>query len=247
MTPASALTAFSALLHGLRLCLFDPAVRRFAIWPWIVGAVGYPISLFGAYRAHGPLLGWLVGDPVGWWSWIVFWLTWLVAALLLLGASFILTFALVAIFAGAFQSSVAAAVLRASGVEPPADTSSLISEVGRTAAVELKKLLVLLPLMILAFIVGFVPLLAPIALAMTAWLLSYQFVDVTLDLFRLPVRRRLRFARRNTGPLLCFGFTLMVCWAVPFLGIFLAPAAAAGAAWLISREPFQSMLNEEIK
>lgn len=234
---------FTALFHGLRLCLFRSDVRRLSLWPWLIGAVSYCGTLYAAYRLHGWVVSLLVSDPTGVWSWIVYVVAWIAATLLLLGGSFVLSIVLVAVLAGAFQSAVAAAVLRQAALPPPEDASSMLGETSRTIAVELRKMLFILPLMCVALIIGFIPIFVPLAFALTACLLAYQFVDVVLDLFRLPVRERLRFARANALTLFAYGATLTVFWAIPFLGLLLAPAAVAGAAWLLAQEPYRRTLE----
>lgn len=231
-----ATSAFSALFHGLRYCFTDSHVRKLAIKPWLIGALGYIGTLYGAYRAHSPILNWIFGDPTGVWQNVLYAGTWLLVGLLLLAGSVVVTIGLVMVLAGVFQTAIAIAVLNSRNVIPPKDEASLFAETARTMLVETGKLLILVPLSIFALVIGFFPLFVPIALILTSWLLAYQFVDVVLDIYRIPVRERIGFARRNFGTFVCFGVTLTVCWAIPFVGLFLAPAAAAGAAWMMGGE-----------
>jgi len=235
---------FLALFQGIRLCLFNASVRRHAKWPWLVGVFSYLGTLYGAYRLHGPLVHHFVAEPTGWWRTIVFALAWILAAALLFVASFIVSICLVMVFTSAFQAAIAQAALRAHAGDIELPESSMLAETTRTILVESVKLLWLVPLVILVFFVGLIPPLAPLALVLGAWLLAYQFVDIVLDLFHLSARERLRFGRTYSRSLIFFGLALTLCWAVPFLGVFLAPAATAGAAWLLAEPPYAVTIRE---
>ena len=229
--------AFIAIFKGLQLCLFEKSVRRLSIWPWLVGAVAYFGSIVSAYYLHPIVLSALVGTPDGWWASVVYYLAWFFIGLLLLVASMIVSVTLVLLLTAVFQGDIVIAVLRLLGDEvPPQETGikGLVKETSRTLVVESAKLLWLLPLIALVAVVGLIPVLTPFAVIAGAWLLAYQFVDVVLDIYRLRSRERFRYARKNGVLLTCFGFVIMLCWAIPFMGILLPPAAVAGATWLLS-------------
>ncbi len=225
-----------ALAQGLKLSLFDSAVRRLAIWPWLVGFVSYFGSMYAAYRLHHAILTYFVAAPEGVWGTAKYGLVWLLVTAVLLLVSFFLSISLVMAFTSVFQSAIAQAALVSSGAAAKFPETTILGEAARTVAVELKKLLWLVPIGIVLFVAGFIPILTPFVLILGAWLLAYRFVDVVLDVFHVSSSRRFAFARRNFFPLTAFGLTLVAAWAVPFLGIFLAPAATAGAAWLLAED-----------
>ena len=229
--------AIYAIIKGLGLCLGDKKVRRLAMIPWGFGAVCYIGSVYAAYRTHPILLKWAVGEPSGFWMWLLYGLAWLLFGVLLLVATLLISMTLVIVFTSVFQTDITIAVLQSLGrsmPEMPGGVRGALSESSRAVAVEAAKLLWLVPLMGLLLIVGLIPLLTPFALALGAWLLAYQFVDIVLDVYRLTARGRFRFAKENTLLLIFFGGSLSAFWAVPLLGILLPPAAVAGAAWLLS-------------
>lgn len=234
----NSIRAFFAILKGLDLCLRKPSVRRLAVVPWILGAFCYIASVIGAYHAHPLLLEWAVGDPEGFWRHILYWFAYLSFAVLLLLVTLILTMTLVMLCTSVFQTAIVQRVLeelREPFPEEQAGMRGLVKETGRTIVVEAAKLLWLLPLMLIVLIIGFIPLLTPFALLLGAWLLAYQFIDIVLDVYRVPARARFRFARQHSFLLVSFGLSLSICWAVPFLGILLPPAAVAGASWLLAQ------------
>ncbi|MCB0359777.1 MAG: EI24 domain-containing protein, partial [Bdellovibrionales bacterium] len=176
-------------------------------------------------------------EPSGFWQQTLYVLAWIAGALFLLMISMILSLIFVLIFSGINQSAIAERILADRGLLVVAHggaVKDVVKEASRSVCTEIVKLLWLLPLGLLCVVIGLVPILSPFALLLAAWLLAYEFVDIALDVLRLSVRARLRFALQKAPLLIAFGLTLSVCWAVPFLGIALAPVAAAAAAWLIA-------------
>jgi len=227
-----------ALVQGAKLCLLRADIRKLAVWPWLIGLFTYFSSLYGVYAIHGRVMSWAAHSPSGIFEHLKYGFVWLGVTGLLLFSAVALSFCLVLIFTSAFQTSIAKASLTAHNVELPPSELGLLEEASRTILVESRKLILLLPSMILVFVAGFIPLLAPFAIILGAWLLAFQFVDIVLDIFRLSARDRLAFARGNFISLVCFGLVLGILWAIPFVGIFLAPAATAGAAWFLSEPEF---------
>ena len=234
---------FFALLQGLKLCFFSPEIRKLALWPWCIGCVSYFLSLYTVYSAHPTVMSWFVSTPSGILAYVKYVLVWIGVSAVMLLLAVILCICFVIVCTSAFQSSIAQAALRAHDVAIQLPEIGILDEASRTILVETKKLFWLLPLMIFVFIASFIPFLAPFAIIFGAWLLAFQFVDIVLDLFRLSARQRLSFAKANFASLVCFGLVLGALWAVPFLGIFLAPAATAGAAWFLSEPEFMSKIQ----
>ena len=194
------------------------------------------------------LMRWIFTEaPEGVWKSALFYLAWLLFALLLLVLAGLFGLLLVIVLASVFQTAIARLVLQLQGISVPEEDDSIkgtFKETMRTISVEISKLLWLVPVLLALLLAGFIPLLSPLAFAAGSWVLGYQFIDTVLDIYRVPVWRRLRFAIDKLVPVTCFGMTLAVCWLIPFMGIVLPPAAAAGAAWLLSEgkllEPFVS-------
>ncbi len=231
------LKSFAALIHGLNYCLFFRPVRMLAIIPWLIGLISYPLALWTVAHFHPLMMQWVSSDPSGILRTLLFYLAWIVFALLLLLLAGLASLLVVMILASVFQTMIARTVLTELGRDVPPEDSSLkgtARETWRTIKVELLKLIWLLPVLAMLLIVGIVPFLAPLAFIGSAWVMGYQFVDVVLDIYRISVWQRLRFALVNPIPVACFGATLTLCWLIPLLGIVIPPVAAAGAAWLMS-------------
>lgn len=225
-----------AIIEGIRLCVGEKEIRRFAVRPWIIGLLAYAVSLIGALYAHAGLVFRLAGVADGFWGSILYALVWVLAAALLIITATIITFVLVMVLGGIYQTSIAEHVLARMGAkEAPAGTTyaSAGKEFVRSVAVESLKLLWILPLMFLVFILGFIPPLLPLAIIAAAWLLAYQSVDFALDVLKFPVWRRVRYAAGHAAPLAIFGLGLMALALLPLAIIFLPPVGAAGGAWLV--------------
>lgn len=239
----SMLRPFFALFKGFQICFFNSQVRRLAVWPWLLGAISYLGSLYGAYMFHPRFMSWLGAVPDGFFQYLKYGFLWIAVTLTLIMVAIAFSVVLVLIFTSAFQSAIARATLVAHGVSIDVSELGTLAEASRTIFTESKKLIILIPLMVLLFVSGLIPFFAPIALLCGACLLAYQFVDVVLDIFHLAIRQRLRFACANWLHLVCFGLVLGLFWAIPFLGILLSPLATAGAAWFLSEPKFLNQIN----
>lgn len=239
-----------ALLQGFRICFSHKEIFRLCLWPWTLGAICSLLSVLVAIPAHANLLQWLVGEPTGLWTQLLYYIAWLLVALSLLLCSMLLSLLIVFAMSAAFQTAIATHVLKLQGVavaSEPSNAAALFKETVRNITSELLKLLWILPLGICVLILGFIPILLPLALVIGAWLLAYQFVDVPLDVLKMSVSKRLGFALRHSLQLVLFGFTLGVFWAVPLLGLLLPPVAVAGATWLLAENKLIERNQSELE
>ncbi len=227
-----------AIFQGWKLCLFNPHIRKLAIWPWGIGTMTSFICLLGAWYLHRPILENIISSPVGILNSFLYGLLWFLLVLVLLIATMVISFIVVMIFAGAFQSSIASEVLRLSEIswdEKANQASSIVKEMSTSLFSELFKLLWLGPIGVILLIIGFFPILAPLAFVGGAWLIAYQFLDVVLEVLGIRVSRRLLFALKNWPQLIAFGITLIAICLLPFVAFLIPPVAVAGAAWLLGR------------
>jgi CysZ protein len=230
--------ALIAVIHGLKSCLLDSQLRSLAIKPWLIGMVCYLGSAVASYFLHGYLLDRIVGTPDGFWSYLSYLGIWLAIAAMLLVFTLLVSIALIMIFAGVFQTAIARKVLTDHGITVPPEDSGIkgtVKETTRTVITETLKLLWLGPLLIFAALIGIIPFLAPVAIVMASWLLAYQFIDIALDVLRWSALKRAGFSIKNSLLLVCFGLTLTLLWAIPFVGFLIPPAAVAGASWLLAK------------
>ncbi len=240
------MTAAVAILRGLSLCLRDGEVRSLATRPILWGVLVYALAIVGAYFSHGWFVGLIAsGDPSGILGTIWYWTAWVLASVLLAVVMGIVAVVAVIAVSGPYQSAIARQVLIRRGIVVPEEAggvTGVVREVGRTVGVEAGKLVRLLPVIVALPLLGFVPFLTPVVLVAGSWMLAFQFVDVVLDLFKVPVRERFAIARRRWLTVTLFGAGTATLFMVPFAGIVLAPAAAAGAATLFAEGPLRDVL-----
>jgi len=228
------LQAAKAPFRGGLLCLSDPELRKLSTRPILVGLFSWPLSIAFALYSHSGLVALIDSGQESWWAPIWDWLAYFMAAGILFGLSFLVSISLVFVLSGVYQASIAKAVFEKLGVSMPGEELGIASETGRTIWVETAKLFWIVPLTCIAFLLGLLPFLTPIALIVTSWLLGFQFLDIALDNLKIGAFQRIRICLKHFLKTAVFGGVLVVGWAVPFLGILIAPGAAAGAALLLA-------------
>lgn len=238
------LQAAKAPYKGISLCLSDKKLRKLSSKPWLIGLFSWPLSVAFAFFSHPHLLDLIDTNSLSWWAPVWNWCAGFLAAGLLFALSLFLSICLLFIFSGVFQTSIAREVFQQMRVKLPPEDQGMARDAGRTIWVETAKLFWIVPLTITAFLLGLLPFLTPFALIITSWLLGFQFMDIALDNLRFGALRRIRFCLKHFFKTSIFGAVLVICWAVPFLGILIAPGAAAGAAWLVAKCELVELLPE---
>ena len=228
--------AFRAPLSGLKLVTSDRELRRLAFRPWTIGLLVYVviipilvISFPPVYRLVlsrfpaecGPLCEAIVSFG-------------LIASFLF--ASIVLTVSISLIIGGYYQLEIAKRVLEI----VPESSNSGVGELLRSIFVELIKFAIAMPLIVIALLLGIVPIFIPVAFLLSSWVLGWQYLDLSLDARSEGVLRRILFPLRHPIATSAFGAPLALASIVPFLLVFLAPAAAAGGALLIKRSNMPS-------
>ena len=216
------------------LCVSESKIRRLALVPWMIGFVSYFIFGVAAVYLHPRALE-LLG-PSGHWSGsgVVQALLGIVIGALLFVIVAVLSLMTVIIVGAFFQSAIAAAVLELKGVALPSPIDGTMQEIVRSIVVESGKLLWLIPLGIIAFVCGLIPILAPVAFIFGSWLIAFQFFDAVFEALQMGVWDRLRTSCRNGITLVLFGALLLLLCVIPFALALLAPVAVAGAALLVA-------------
>ena len=93
MDPFRIITAF---FSGVRYCFIEKKTRKFALIPWGVGVVIYLVLAYLAIEFHQETVALLVERSEGFLNFILYWLAWVGAALLL--AALVLTLSFVVVF-----------------------------------------------------------------------------------------------------------------------------------------------------
>lgn len=231
--------AVFAMPVGIRYCVTHRDIRRLSLWPWLIGLFVYALTLWAALRVHASLFLWAAPAEGHWWSTPLSWVVWLAVSAATLVVSSLAAVCVMLIATSAFQSAIAAHVLTHLGRPAPAGPDGIganLADAARSSMAQIIKTVWLVPFFLAALIISFIPILLPLGIVLSAWLLAFQFVDIVLELFRIRPGARVRFALQHLLELILFGAVLAFLWAVPLLGILLTPAAAAAAAWLLADE-----------
>ncbi|MCB1745241.1 MAG: sulfate transporter CysZ [Gammaproteobacteria bacterium] len=221
------------LIEGFGL-ITRPRLRRFVIVPLLVNVVLFAGLLIGGGWYGG---GYLVGQTQellpGWLDWIA-WLLIPILVIALLAAAFF-GFALVAnLIASPFNGLLAEAVenrITGARIDQKTGLLSLLKEVGIAITGELRKLIYVVPRMLLLLpLLLFVPVVGPLLWVLFgAWMLALSFADYPMGNHghRFTQQRVILAQRRWYA--LGFGLATTAALTVPVLNFFVMPSAVAGA------------------
>lgn len=222
------------LLQGLRE-LFKPGRRRYIIIPVLINA----------------LILSLVISTIGWYLWELFaslslpipeWLQLLIGGLLLviylLGSIFVSTTCfsllcnlLASPFHGFLSEKVINDQLGIVETSPP-----LLKLMTRTVQRETRKLIYGLPRFGFGLILFLFPLTTPIFplywFYIMSWYLSMTYIDYAADNQQVPFRDLLMIIRKNRLTVISFGITVSIGFLIPFVNLFIPPAAVIGGTLL---------------
>ena len=228
----SLLNPIIAPFKGFQLCLFDPEVRKASMLPWLVGGLisiltsGLLLFLFPKIVAFILLH---LSLSVSIFSQIISWIVSIFVSILIAA---LVTMIVVLVLCSYYHFKIAQIVLTKRGYTLKELTA--IKEIGRSSVTEILKLLWLIPLYIVIFIIGLIPIFTPLAFIGWGILAGYQFLDYPLDTLHFGAFGRLGFVLKHLFSAMLFGTTLVLLSGVPFLIFFITPAAVAGASWLIA-------------
>jgi len=216
-------------LHGFSL-IMKPKVRRFVIIPLsiniilFVGVTYFVLSNLGMWTEQ------LLPDWLDWLSWVLVPIT----SLVILVIAFF-SFSIIGnLIASPFNGYLSAAVEAHLTGKPISEASygSMLKEVGRSIANEIRKFLYFILWAIPVLILSFIPVLNLLALAITAWLLSLEYIDYPFANHSknfATVRQQVGTHRAGA---LGFGGMVMFLTTIPLVNLFVMPTAVAGATSL---------------
>jgi len=226
-----------APFKGFYLCLTDSELRGYALRPWGIGAIIYIIFAYGSFQFY-PYLASVFGAKPASWTGIVDALVSFGTAIGMIFVVTILTIGAVLVLGAYYHTKISRSILSRSRALP--DEKSVLGEIGRTGVTEFLKLVWLVPLLLITFILGLIPVLTPFAFVLGSLLLSYQFFDYPLDTLHVGAFGRLEFLLGHGLSAILFGATLLVICSIPFAALFIPPVAVAGASWLFTEKKWLS-------
>ncbi|MEM0953146.1 MAG: sulfate transporter CysZ [Pseudomonadota bacterium] len=221
-------------LRGVQL-LKHPRLRPFVLIP-----LGVNILIFGAmigYSVH-----WInatLTDVIGWLPGWLTWLTWLIWPLVVISLGLITGYfftAVALLIASPFNGLLAEKVeeiVTGREVQGPETIAQAFLMFPRAIVRELGKLAYYLPLLLLVFIVSWIPpfnLVAPaLWFLFGAWMMAVQYVDYPMDNHMTSFTELKEVLRERRLSSLGFGGLVALVSGVPVLNFFVVPAAVCGA------------------
>jgi CysZ protein len=117
----------------------------------------------------------------------------------------------------------------------------LLKDALRGSMIALRNMFIQLGLVICCFILMMIPVIgwfAPFFLAIiNYYFYGFTFLDYTSERYRLSVSESTDFVRRNKGLAIGNGFIFAILFAIPWLGVIIAPILAVVAATVVATEP----------
>ena len=219
--------------------IFQPRIKRFLIIPLIInilifGFVFY-FGFYNALKALGKISFYSLPDWLHWLSVIItiikFFVMIMVSFALLSSYGVISTLA-ANLLGCPFNSILSTHLSRKLKYHPPPSPPIM-----HTLLREGHKLLYYLPrglvVAILAVALHFIPpsnLLTPFLLyGFSAWMMAIQYLDYPADNFHVPFEDLLKMLKKHRGLTLGFGLTVALLSSIPFLNLFVMPAAVLGS------------------
>lgn len=218
-----------APLKSLRLITKNSKLMKLSIIPLLIGILTYSLLVFLVWHFFPSIAEKIAGSPDGFFEEIWYYIK---NALMILVAGFAIIFSFslfVNIVASPFNERLAREILLTKGVDIPQDPKFL-KEIGRIIAVETRKSLFLLLIAGLAFVIGLIPIFSPIAFFVTASLLSFAYIDFSLEVMRLPFKTRIKFYTKNIIPIGIMGMIYGITLSIPVLNLFMIPILTGSGA-----------------
>ena len=232
----------NSLFHSFRL-LFAPGFRLLSLGPIAINLVIYLLLGWYFIDLFSQALNWSLSRIPDWLSFLetLVWILFVLVLLIGFGYSFAL---LAAVIASPFNGLLAEKVVRMRGQEPeeqPFTARAILSLVSRSLWREVVKLAYFLPrligILILSFLIGFIPVIGWIlATTMTllwaVWNMAIQFIDYPADNQGLNFSQTIDVMREKRPQCLGFGALIAGMLSIPLFNLFVIPAAVISASTL---------------
>lgn len=218
--------------------MMRPGIRAFVILPLLANIIVMGGALWWLFSRFSGWTSWLMAKIPGWLQWLDY-LIWPVAVLSIL-LVFTYFFSTIAnIIASPFNGWLAEKLEAELTGRPAPDQgyADLVKDIPRILKREMVKLLYYIPralvLLVLFFIPGIGQTIAPVLwFIFGAWMMSVQYGDFPFDNHKISFPEMKQTLRRDNMTNLQFGSLVSVLTMIPFVNLFIMPAAVCGATAL---------------
>jgi CysZ protein len=227
-------TGASYISRGLKL-LRHPRLRPFVIIPLLINIIVFGSLMWLSISKIDQVLDSWLGLIPDWLSWLN-WLIWpLVGVSLALLTGYLFT-AVAILIASPFNGLLAEKaeeIITGQPVQGPETIWQTLMIFPRALMRELIKFTYYLPLLLLVFIVSWIPpisVLSPLLwFVLGAWMMAVQYVDYPMDNHQTSFRALKQVLRQRRLSSLGFGGVVALMSGIPLLNFFVIPAAVCGA------------------
>lgn len=237
------MSAIRYFFQGLGL-IFQPGLRALALGPVLLNLILYIALGWYLVGQFAAAVDWTMNKIPAWLSFLmpVLWIFFSLSMLLVFGYSFAI---IAGIIAAPFNGLLAEKVAEHTGkrsYQAPLNTQIVIAIIKRSLWREIVKLGYFIPriigVLVLSLTLGFIPVIgffvSILAFIWAAWSMAIQFVDYPADNDGINFRQTIVQMKLHRFESICFGSTVTLLLGIPFLNLFVMPAAVAGATafWL---------------
>jgi len=221
-------------VRGLKL-LRQPRLLPFIIIPLAVNIIIFATLITYSVNAISSALdSWLLAIPdwLGWLNWLI-WPIVIITLALVTGYLFTTVAILIASPFNALLAEKAEELTTGKPVQGPEGLWQAFALLPRGLVRELRKILYYLPLLLIVFVLSWIPpftVIAPLLwLLLAAWMMAVQYVDYPMDNHQLSFAAVKDILRQRRLSSLGFGGIVALISAIPIVNFFVVPAAVCGA------------------
>jgi CysZ protein len=227
-------TGISYFMRGVTL-LKNPRLRPFVVIPLLINIIIFSSLIWLSIDTLGNTLNGWMGKIPDWLSWLS-WLIWpLVGISLALVTGYLFT-AIALLIASPFNGLLAEKaeeIITGQPVQGPETIAQAFIIFPRAIMRELIKFSYYLPLLLLVFILSWIPPISAVApllwFGLGAWMMAVQYVDYPMDNHQTSFRELKQVLRERRLSSLGFGGVVALVSGIPVLNFFVVPAAVCGA------------------
>jgi CysZ protein len=227
---------FLAPLRGAKFLFTHKGIIGLAVLPAVINFFLYAFLSYLAYHNFANILGRLTVQPHLWYQYILYYLTGVILAALIVTVM-IFSFTMIGnLIASPFNDLITRKVFFILGGKEPAEGTGLkyiFKDISRLTSVEIKKIVFSSSITGIAILGGvIVPVLSVLVWFIAMAFLGFQFIDYSLEVHKISFGKRLSFMLGKVFMVLGLGFSCSIFIAIPVIGFLFLPFAVTGAAQL---------------
>lgn len=230
--------SLSYITEGLAIAL-SKKCRMFVILPVIIN---FFVLLAGGYLFHRFVMSFLSEYTAMLPSWLSF-LSTVISALVLLSFGFVFCYFFAAIatfiaspFYGVLSQRAEKIYMKVESADSDEGLLDVVKDIPRILSRELRKLVFLLPRLILCLIISVIPVLNIIAplcwFLLASWMMSIQYTDYAYDNKKIPFQVMRQELSEHRFAVFIFGAVTVLAVTVPILNLVIPPAAVCAGTVL---------------